>query len=442
MDTNKLLKDHGYGDRSNFGEIAKVAHDLDMYNWGAAEILDQIKIMFPMKELLQMKNPGAPVKFFGDLGTFIDYKAVEQAMTVASLPITKKVAVMPDGHPGYGVPIGGVVLTEPGTVIPGAVGVDIYCSMMLSVLDIPVEDYRKDRQRFVEAVRKVGKFGKGAEFYEPLDHPVMDDHLWHELPICIKEKARHQLGTSGGGNHFLDIVEFTATVGKYAGETTVAILTHSGSRNPGKTLAEYFIDKAKTETRKIAKGIPDDLCWLDLGSDVGKDYWRAMQLMGEYTYANHELIHDRLLKEIGGKVSAARAFNAHNFAEITEEGVLHRKGATPANRGQLGVIPGSSGTTSFFVAGKGNPVGMCSSSHGAGRPFSRSDAKKKHDEELYQMHMAENDIIHIGVAPDETFMAYKDIHRVMELQSDLVDIVAVMQPSIVMMGGKNFDDGD
>jgi tRNA-splicing ligase RtcB len=158
-------------------------------------------------------------------------------------------------------------------------------------------------------------------------------------------------------------------------------------------------------------------------------------------HANHDLIHDHFAAA-AGLHCGYRVWNRHNYAWVNEEGVVHRKGATPAAVGDIGIIPGSSGTPSYLVRGLGNAASLNSSSHGAGRWFSRKEAKRRHDEQAFLQHMAAQDILHFGLAPDETFQAYKDIEMVIGLQAGvLVEVIARMTPKVVIMGGMS-DDGD
>ncbi|MEM7034444.1 MAG: RtcB family protein, partial [Chloroflexota bacterium] len=219
---------------------------------------------------------------------------------------------------------------------------------------------------------------------------------------------------------------------------------------------------AEQKTNQIARGIPKEYAWLSIDDDAGQEYLDVMRLMGRYAQANHHLIHAHFLKRSGlsalvltgntGQKSEVNlpfvtpkftvVENHHNFAWLEGDLVIHRKGATPAGKGVAGLIPGSSGTNSYLVSGLGNPDTLSSSSHGAGRPFSRTEAKRRHDAALFDEWMREHDIVHKGVAPDETLLAYKDIETVIGLQKDtLIDIVAQMRPVAVRMGGKS-DDGD
>ena len=192
--------------------------------------------------------------------------------------------------------------------------------------------------------------------------------------------------------------------------------------------------KLRRASRPVTNG------WI-LDAELGQEYLAAMQLMGDYAHANHDLIHDHFLAAAGLRCDH-RVWNRHNYAWVEEEGVVHRKGATPAAVGVIGLIPGSSGTASYLVRGLGNDASLNSSSHGAGRWFSRTEAKRRHDEQAFRKHMAALDILHFGLEPDETFQAYKDIEMVIGLQEGvLVEVIARMTPKVVLMGGKS-DDGD
>jgi tRNA-splicing ligase RtcB len=208
-------------------------------------------------------------------------------------------------------------------------------------------------------------------------------------------------------------------------------------------MATHYQKLAVDQTRGLFTGIPKEYEWLNAQSDAGREYWQVMQLMGRYAQANHHLLHDSFLKKTGIG-SLGRIENHHNFAWV--EGlngmIIHRKGATPAAIEEAGIIPGSSGTASFLTEGLGNADSLNSSSHGAGRPFSRTEAKKRHDEEAFRKEWKDSDRLYANVAADETYQAYKDIERVISIQDgELIRVVARMMPEIVIMGGKA-DDGD
>lgn len=400
-------------------------------------------------EMLTMREKEVPITYFVEKGEDFEKEVYDQILKAARLPVAVRAAVLPDGHPGYALPIGGVIALAD-AVSPSFVGYDIACRMTLTILDLSVEDFLCHRMAIAGAMRAVSSFGVGAGFRgkNRRDHPVMEDPLWDQIPVLrsLKSLAHEQLGSSGGGNHFFD-----ALIGEVIAEADwmplpigsrfVAIMTHSGSRGTGNKLAHYYQKLAARETQAIARGIPNGYEWLPMHSEAGQEYWEVMHLMGGYAQANHHLIHDYFLRETGLR-QVARWENHHNFAFKEGGFIVHRKGATPAEKGRIGIIPGSSGAHSYLVEGLGNEDSLNSSSHGAGRPRSRTASKKMHDEDAFQKHMKQMDILSFGVEPDETFMAYKDIDKVMEVQEGtLVRSIARMRPSIVVMGGRA-DDGD
>lgn len=394
---------------------------------------------------LQMRLGAKMFNRFGVLDVDWDIAVEKQMMNAMNLPIALGGALMPDAHLGYGVPIGSVVETM-NAIIPGAVGMDIGCQVHMSVFECELQLGEVTRERLLRVARECSRFGLGAAYSLPLNHPIMDDPRWDMLDPILKDKAWSQLGTTGGGNHFVDIVlgeRSTDLMMPGLPQSFTAILTHSGSRNVGKQVAEYFMKKAIAQT-----DLPDidkELCWLTTGSEDGIRYIQAMQLMSDYAYACHELIHDRFIKGINSSQIFHR-HSIHNLAWLDETEpkavrVLHRKGAVQADRHQAVLIPGSSGSNSYLCSGLGNVNSFNSSAHGAGRFYSRNVAKRNHNEEKYQAHMTEHNIASYGIAKDETVFAYKDIERVMKQQRLLVTPVATLKPIVVVMGGKS-DDGD
>ncbi|GIK40346.1 MAG: RNA-splicing ligase RtcB [Chloroflexota bacterium] len=450
MNTHDLLTKAGYAGRPDYPQIARRAAALARQNLTAEKILATVTAEFsPVEPQLTLRDHPLNFAMYGTPGEDFEHGAVKQMRTAMSLPVAVSGAMLPDAHPGYALPIGGVVALDR-AISPMFVGVDIACRMTLSILDLSPVEFMTHRDQLAADMRAISSFGMGASFSgkERRDHPVMIQPLWQELPTLrsLKDLAWQQLGSSGGGNHFFDAVigEVMAEVEWLPlrqGQLFVAMMTHSGSRKTGATLAGHYAKLAIQETTRIARGIPKDYEWLGIDTDPGREYLAVMNLMGSYAEANHQLIHDLFLKR-SGLNQIARYQNHHNYAWLRPDGtVIHRKGATPAGKGQVGIIPGSSGTPSYLVEGLGNPASLESSSHGAGRPFSRSEAKRRHDEQFFQDWMAEHGILFFGVAPDETLLAYKDIERVMGLQTDLVRPVAKMLPKVVIMGGKS-DDGD
>jgi len=293
-----------------------------------------------------------------------------------SLPNAVCGALMPDAHKGYGLPIGGVLAVK-NAVIPYAVGVDIACRMRLTVLDMPTSMFDNDRRNALrQALKKETRFGIGAMFAaeERRDHAVMDED-WDFAAILRRNKVKawKQLGTSGKGNHFVEFGELqlhdAVTLGgkRLEAGTYLALLSHSGSRGTGEAVATYYSDVAMQQRSYLPEELKH-LAWLDLGSEAGGEYWAAMQLMGRYASANHELIHRHILQHLGAE-EITHVENHHNFAWKEQvdgqEVIVHRKGATPAALGVEGIIPGSMASPVFVVRGKGNADALNSCSHGA-----------------------------------------------------------------------------
>ena len=423
----------------------------------AALIEEQTRPFFVERE-----SP-APYQIWGE---GLEQGALDQMKNAARLSVAVSGALMPDAHQGYGLPIGGVLATE-NAVIPYAVGVDIACRMKLSVFDVPASDLKKLNQTLVNALQRETVFGTGGAHKRPLQHDVLDCD-WGVCAVTrqVFDKARAQLGTSGSGNHFvefgivtipedasgssqtqtpasegtpedpdrarLDVVtdQFNLPPGQY-----LALLSHSGSRGAGAMVASFYSKLART----LHPELPPDLsylAWLDLGTEAGQEYWNAMNLMGQYAHANHELIHKRVARNIGAHVLAG-VENHHNFAWKETHGgkelIVHRKGATPAGRGVLGVIPGSMATPGFVVRGKGKPESLDSASHGAGRRMSRTAAREKYRWNHIKPMLEDAGVQLLSAGIDENPLAYKDIHQVMAQQQDLVDVVARFDPKIVRM---------
>ncbi|HAA10744.1 MAG TPA: RNA-splicing ligase RtcB [Cytophagales bacterium] len=370
----------------------------------------------------------------------IEQGAKLQMATAMKLPVTVAGALMPDAHAGYGLPIGGVLATE-NAVIPYGVGVDIGCRMALSVFDMDPSRLRGQLDRFKNLLGEHSCFGPKEVFEDPGEHAVMDRPEFQEVETvkALKDKAWKQLGTSGGGNHFVEFGEVTLPqddepTGLKAG-TYVGLLTHSGSRGLGAILAKHYtrIVMQHTVLPKEARS----LAWLDLDSEAGQEYWLAMNLAGDYAAACHEVIHRRIAKALGRK-PLAKVENHHNFAwkEVQDDGrewVVHRKGATPAGKGVMGIIPGSMTAPGYIVRGKGIADSLASASHGAGRVLSRSGAKNSLVSSKVRKYLRDHGVELIGGGLDEAPMAYKDIELVMAAQTGLVDVVGSFQPRIVRM---------
>lgn len=390
------------------------------------------------KEIALVEEPPT-YKVYG--ADHIEEGAIQQMEMAMRLPVTKAGALMPDAHQGYGLPIGGVLATQ-NAVIPYGVGVDIGCRMALSIFDLPGNVIYQQNERLQKIILQNTVFGAGGGFtkYERANHAVLEDPLFEENALIrsLKDKAWTQLGTSGGGNHF---VEFGIIVFEQADKNLnipageyLALLSHSGSRGLGATIANHYTKLAKEICTLPYKAA--NLAYLDLNSEAGNEYWLAMNLAGDYASANHEVIHSKIKKALGAD-RLALVENHHNFAwkEIwnNEEVIVHRKGATPAGKGVMGIIPGSMATPGFLVRGKGEEEAIQSASHGAGRLMSRTQAIKSFTRTELNKMLKDQNITLLGSGLDEAPMAYKDIHQVMAEQKDLVDIVATFHPKIVRM---------
>ncbi|MCU0292871.1 MAG: RtcB family protein [Thermoanaerobaculaceae bacterium] len=370
-------------------------------------------------------------------GSDFEATALQQMENACSLPIAVAGALMPDAHQGYGLPIGGVLATD-NAVIPYAVGVDIACRMKLSVFDLPPGALDHSGDRLAEAIHQETRFGIGAEFRQRRDHPVMDED-WGFSPVTrrLRDKAWAQLGTSGSGNHFVELgllVLDRDDLGLAAG-SYLALLTHSGSRGTGAEVADHYSRIARSAHPELPHQL-QHLAWLGLDTAPGQEYWAAMHLMGRYAAANHALIHQHITRHLGVRVLAG-VENHHNFAwresHSGRDVIVHRKGATPAGEGDVGIIPGSMGTPGFVVRGKGNPESLRSASHGAGRRMSRSAARQQFSWEDIQRVLGAANVRLLSAGLDEAPMAYKDIHTVMAAQDDLVEVVARFEPRLVKM---------
>ncbi len=377
---------------------------------------------------------GAPWRQWG---TDLDPKSVEQMRNACALPVSVRGALMPDAHVGYGLPIGGVLAVR-NAVIPYAVGVDIACRMKLTALDLPPETLRNDLDRLKRAIETETRFGVGAEFKVRRRHEVMDLD-WSVSPVTRehKDKAWAQLGTSGSGNHFVEfgILEvFDEGLGVPPGHY-LALMSHSGSRGTGALVCEYYSKVAMQQHRDLPSELRH-LAWLDLDRHEGREYWAAMQLMGRYAAANHELIHRHIARHLGAEVFLDIE-NHHNFAwkEIYdgETLIVHRKGATPADEGVIGIIPGSMASPAYIVRGLGNAESLRSAAHGAGRRISRSQAKKTLHWREARTLLDARGITVMTAGLDEAPMVYKDIEEVMAAQADLVAPVARFHPKLVKM---------
>jgi tRNA-splicing ligase RtcB len=324
--------------------------------------------------------------------------------------------------------------------------------MCLTLYDVPLEHLETRRNDLQKMLVRNTAFGR--ESFKPKfrkDDKILESTLFSEIPLLrdLQQKAAQQIGSSGGGNHFVEfgVVEITEedpNLGVLPG-IYFALLSHSGSRGLGANIARHYTKIAMDQCRLTAE--TKHLAWLDLNTSQGQEYWLAMNLAGDYASACHHQIHERMA--VGLHTSPlVMVENHHNFAwkETDPEGnewIVHRKGATPAGKGVLGIIPGSMTDPGYIVRGKGNAISLNSAAHGAGRAMSRTKAKQTLDATYVAQHIRDAGVHVIGSGIDEAPMAYKNIRTVMDAQKDLVDVLGTFTPKIVRMcGDSRFKEAD
>ena len=373
--------------------------------------------------------------------------AIDQASNLANLPFAfKHIAIMPDAHQGYGMPIGGVMATK-GVIIPNAVGVDIGCGMCAVKTSLTNIEIGSLKNILGEIRRQIPVgFNKHKKNQDDKLLPGSNDFInyreeqWESTVISQQlENARKSIGTLGGGNHFIEIQK--------GDDGHIWIMIHSGSRNLGFTVAKHYNDLAKKLNKKWHTSIPTeyDLAFLPLDSEEGQDYIKEMNYCVEFALANRELMMDRVSKIFGEFTNwggTSHLINiAHNYAVMEshygENVMVHRKGATLARKGTIGIIPGSQGTKSYIVEGLGNKESFESCSHGAGRTMGRKQAERELDLAEQTKILDDQGILH-GIRGrgdlDEAPGAYKDIQTVMDNQKDLVKILVELSPLAVVKG--------
>ena len=378
----------------------------------------------------QITSEKIPIKLWLD---DIDEVTLQQAKDLANFPFAyKHIAIMPDAHPGFGMPIGGVLATL-GVVIPNAVGVDIGCGMeavKTSITNISQDTLKNILCETRNTIPVGFEHNKEAQIWEAFNRAPSVDIIQKEI-----ESAKRQIGTLGGGNHFIEILK--------GDDGFIWILVHSGSRNFGFKTANYFYQKAIKISQNSKIKLPTkELSFLPIDSNEGRQYLKAMNFCLEFAQANRDLMTEKVKKIFSGYTKATfdPSINIHHNYAAEEEHFakkvyVHRKGATKATKGLIGIVPGSMGTPSYIVEGLGNPESFCSCSHGAGRRLGRRQAIKSLSLEEEQIKM--KDILGAPRTKNELQEApgaYKDIDKVMKDQEDLVKIKTKLFPLAVIIG--------
>ncbi len=389
-------------------------------------------------------------------GVVLDEKARRQLENVASMPfIHRWVAAMPDAHWGLGATIGSVIATKH-AVIPAAVGVDLGCGMVAAPLNLAADDLPSNLKPIREAIEKAvphgrtdrgGRNDRGAWHHIPADvarawqAPGMKDGyraIVEKYPKLGRGNDVNHLGTLGTGNHFIEIC---------LDETdTVWVMLHSGSRGVGNRLASYFIAAAKKDMERWSINLPDkDLAYIKDGSELFRDYVAAVTWAQNFAALNRSIMLENVVKAVDSgfkkeiRLTGEGAVNCHHNYIAREkhygdEVIVTRKGAVRARKGDLGIIPGSMGTRSYVVRGKGNPESFDSCSHGAGRMMSRREAKRRITLENHEKATAAVECRKDSEVLDESPAAYKDIDRVMAAQAHLVEIVHTLKQVVCVKG--------
>ncbi len=392
--------------------------------------------MFSNRKECQMKQIGKNILCWCENP---EEGAVQQAFNISRHPfLVGNVCLMPDTHQGYGMPIGGVAALKD-AISPNMVGVDIGCGMLAVKTSLTAID-TADLKKIMALIRARVPVGF-LHHEEPQQHDVFADELWENTFICKHEyeSAQCQLGTLGGGNHFIEIQK--------GDDGYIWFMIHSGSRNLGKRVAEYYDNQAAEQCKiwQYDDIVKNELSVLPKGTKLFDDYLNEMTLCLKFSNANRSLMAKRI-KESFLEIIPTTRFEEeiniqHNYAQLENHHgrnvYVHRKGATLARKNTIGIIPGSQGTCSYIVKGKGNETSMCSCSHGAGRKMSRNQARKVLDLAEEQRLLDEKGILHSIEKIedlDEAASAYKDIDVVMQEQADLVDILVRLQPIAVVKG--------
>jgi len=474
MITGKILKNAGWPEGKIIGLAKSAAARLEMEGLERADVLQKLDavriapadflgdpqfgdlarevLRREAREVSQVQDAirdtlrDAPLRFETWGADGIDAGAVEQMNNAMRLPVAVGGALMPDAHVGYGLPIGGVLATHE-SVIPYAVGVDIACRMRLSIYPVSPHVLGQRKTQFERALLEQTVFGAGGKLSgeSRADHEVLEDPGWKATRLLktLQFKAQQQLGTSGSGNHFVEWGEFSLAedapqFGLERG-SYLALLSHSGSRGVGFKIANEYSRIARDLHPNLEPSVKH-LAWLPMSSEAGAEYWLSMELAGRFASANHFIIHQRVAKAAGLQ-EIAHVENHHNFAwretvvnaDFEGEAIVHRKGATPAGEGVLGVIPGSMADAGYVVCGKGLTSSLNSASHGAGRKMSRRAANDAITKPMRDKYLQERGVTRLGGGLDEAPQAYKDIESVIAAQSDLVEIVGKFTPRIVRM---------
>lgn len=456
-DTNALLKDAKYGGHEQFGEIARFAAGLS--DQPDESILAAVREKFgePVKPLAKLGEQPAQawaVSFAGEVHQ-TQPDALKDATSFAAIPGVTGIALMPDLHRTRenNAPVG-MALRTSGTLVPGAIGNDPGCSVMLTILPQAMlsPDALASRSFREEALGAMERANCGPHLtvwdQPTFSHSLWENDLWLQEPFkTFRNLAERQIGTIGNGNHFITLYELQMNAdlqpGLQAGDRAVAIATHFGARGLGAKVIDYYAKLAVKETAKQGFEADKEHAWFAADSEIADTFFAAYQLLEQYALHGHRLIANRVAKMVSGKnpyhFPVVEFATTHNgITQDPDGGYTHRKGAAPAFKGQIGVIPGTCGTPGALVMGGGNASALFSTNHGAGREQSRTKALEAISQAAFDEFMEGAGVAHRGVSLDESPMAYRDIRTVMEqVQGQrLAETVGILTPRAVLMSGE------
>jgi len=402
-----------------------------------------LELAFPLARLLTLNmlniyektHQRVPLLLWMERLEDLEEGALQQALNLTQLPFAHHhIALMPDAHQGYGMPIGGVLAAK-NAIIPYAVGLDIGCGMRVAETAIPIKNL--SRQKIDLYLKQIGRaIPQGFDWHKkPQKHPIFDE-LPGDVGILTDEakNVRHQLGTLGGGNHFIEFQSDENGI--------LWVMIHSGSRNIGKKVAEHFHHRAVKLCRARGENLPSsELSYFPFDSGHGQEYFRAMSWCQKFSRTNREKMMEVILDVISESPRQIIDIH-HNYAALEnhfgEQVVIHRKGAIKAEKGVIGVIPGSMGTHSYIVQGLGFADAFNSSAHGAGRKMGRRQAKRSIPVERVLREMEQKGITlqteFLKDLPEECSEVYKDIDYVIQQQKDLVKVKVKLKPIAVLKG--------
>lgn len=453
---NKTLVQHGIKNKRQIFNMINQGATLDDVHAAIQQMVAEIESA--RKPHIFLRNSPQDFTIFGE--SLIAQNAIDDMNAVMRLPYVTAGALMPDGHrvQENHVPVGGVVVSD--DVLPGVVGSDISCSVLLTVTTQKINDkwFDDNRPSLAHVLKEYTFFGAamntgGHPFHNTLDvfRPLgqMETSTGRELLQSIQAMAQTQFGTSGDGNHFVEwgaanIERRGSTFGNTGDTRYLAILSHFGSRGIGALIAKVF-SKLAEKSYEMPKGMTD--APLSLSTPLGRDYWKLMTFAGDFAEAGHLWLHRRLLDQLDRRVNLefsdlSSIYSRHNFAWESPDGIVHRKGATPAAFGEHGVIPATMGHESKVIVGRGNLDSFSSASHGAGRTHSRGAALQSFGGVNTADYVMKNhDILLIGGGADEDPRAYKNIDTVMKAQEECVWEIGGFQPKVVRMADPRFSWG-